>query len=63
LPAIGIPRKPIASSRDGYGRQRRAIIVQAEVDATGNTLLGMIEDGIPRTAKPDEFSAIKPFTK
>jgi hypothetical protein len=62
LPAVAIPKRPDPAP-DKFGRRRRFLILQAEVDDSGNTVYGVVGDGIPRTAKPEEFAAIRPIDK
>jgi hypothetical protein len=62
LPAVAIPKCP-ESAPDKFGRPRRFIIMQAEVDDSGNTVYGVIGDGAPRRAKPDEFAEVRPIDK
>jgi len=59
LPAVGAPKNSSEPANDKFGRPRRFIIVQAEVDGNGNTIYGVIGDGFPRTAKPEEFISVK----
>ena len=60
LPAVGIP-KGHGSAMDDFGRPRRFIILQAEVDAKGNAIYGVVGTGGPRVARAEEFDEIKPI--
>jgi hypothetical protein len=62
LPAVAIPQKP-EPPPDKFGRPRRFLVVQAEVDDSGNTVYGVIGDGVPRRAKPAEFAEIRPIDR
>jgi hypothetical protein len=63
LPAVGVPKNSSEPANDKSGRPRRFIIVQAEVDGNGNTIYGVIGDGFPRTAKPEEFISVKSLSR
>jgi len=60
LPAAA--SSPTASQRTVL-RQSRLLIVQAEVDADGNTVYGVIGDGIARKADSEELKDIKTIKK
>jgi hypothetical protein len=59
LPAVAFLRQPQRARR----RPRPAMIVQAEIDAGGKTIYGVIGDGAARTAHPEELTDIKPIKK
>lgn len=61
LPAVAIP-KGGHSTLDETGRPRRFLILQAEIDARGNPVYGVVGAGGPRMARADEFSEIKPIS-
>jgi hypothetical protein len=59
LPAVAFLRQPQRARR----RPRPAIIVQAEIDAGGKTIYGVIGDGAARTACPEDLTDIKPIKR
>jgi hypothetical protein len=59
LPAVAFLRQPQHARR----RPRPAMIVQAEIDAGGKTIYGVIGDGAARTARSEELTGIKPIKK
>jgi hypothetical protein len=62
LPAVGVPKKDEAAV-DDFGRPRRFIILQAEIDSGGNTVYGVIGAGNARMVRADEFNEIKPIPR
>ena len=61
LPAVASPKTDGDMPEDGSGRRTMLIIVQAEIDESGNTLYGVIGDGSARVAKPEELTNIRPI--
>jgi hypothetical protein len=61
LPAVGIP-KGDQSALDDVGRPRRFLILQAEIDARGNAVYGVVGANGPRMARVDEFREVKPIS-
>jgi hypothetical protein len=62
LPAAASLVKPGQKVNDRRS-SRRVMILQAEVNADGNLLYGIVGDGPGRIAKPSELTDIKPIKK
>jgi hypothetical protein len=62
LPAVASwkKRRDAASASSAV---KRLLIVQAEVDAEGKTIYGIIGDGVAHTVHPEELTDIKPIQK
>jgi hypothetical protein len=61
LPAVASWRRPHDASSDPA--PKRLMIVQAEIDAAGKTIYGVLGDGAARTVHPEELTDIKPIKK
>jgi hypothetical protein len=62
LPAVASWKQPHAAASSGPA-PKRLMIVQAEIDAAGKTIYGVIGDGAARTVRPDELTDVKPIKK
>jgi hypothetical protein len=62
LPAVAVLAPSAARTRHSRSTAR-ALIVQAEIDADGKTVYGIVGDGPPRAAKSGEVTSVEPLKK
>jgi hypothetical protein len=62
LPAVALLKRREKSPPAGR-TDRRLLIIQAEVNADGKTMYGVIGDGAAHTARAEELTDIKPIKK